>query len=400
MKATQQTKKATSADQPGATIRTIRPAGPVKVALFAPSMTWGGAEKMFKRLAIGFSDAGLSVDLVLATASGPNLKGLPATIRVVDLGCHRVLASTRPLARYLNKTRPDVLISTIHYANLVAVWARSFLGFSPQLILREANTMSVDAAGSAEIRDRVIFSLARMFYPRADIVVANSRGAANDLIENVGVPRSMVRVIYNPTFSDEMVPLMREPVLHPWFGDGGPPIVLSAGRLSVQKRFDLLIRAVVAVREHRPIRLIILGDGDERDRLESLVRELGGEQFVSLPGFGENPYAYMARADLFVLSSAWEGLPNVLIEALACGLPVVSTDCPNGPREILDTAVCGCGHLGTLAPPNDVAALSQAILQELAVKRDRNALKRYASRFHSDKAVRAYIDLMHVGGRP
>ncbi len=388
---------------PGAGYRrrvTTRSAGPVKVALFAPSMTWGGAEKMFRRLAIGLADAGLAVDLVLASASGPNLQALPTTVRVVDLECRRVLTSTGPLAHYIDKANPDVVISTLHYANLVAVWARSLAARSPQLILREATTMSMAAANSGQARDRVIFALARAFYPRADVVVANSRGAADDLVGHVGVPRSLVRVIYNPACSDEMVPLMQEPVSHPWFGDGGPPIILSVGRLSVPKHYDLLVRAVSAARRQRPLRLVILGDGEERASLKALVQELGAEAFVSLPGFAENPYAYMARADLFVLSSAWEGLPNALIEAMACGLPVVSTDCPHGPREILAASACGCGQVGTLTPPDDVEGLAQAILQELAVDRDRDVLRRQAKHFSTDRAVRAYIDLMHLGRRP
>lgn len=378
---------------------TVRPAGPIRVAMFAPSMTWGGAEKMFRKLAIGLAEKGLVVDLVLASASGPNLEAMPNLVRVVDLECRRTLASTRPLARYVDSARPDVVVSTLHYANLVAVWARSLAARAPQLIIREATTMSAVAANSGQTRDRVIFALARVFYPRADVVVANSRGAAEDLIGNLGVPRSMVRVIYNPACDDGIAPLMQEPVAHPWFVGNGPPIILSVGRLSRPKRYDLLIRAVAAARNQRPLRLLILGDGEERATLEALVRELRAESFVSLPGFAQNPYAYMAKADLFVLSSAWEGLPNALIEAMACGLPVVSTDCEHGPREILSTSACGCGPVGTMTPPNDAEGLSRAILEELAVKRDREALRRQASRFSADRAVEAYADLMYVGGR-
>ncbi len=328
-----------------------RPPGPLKVSMFASSMRWGGAEKMFARLATGFAQAGLSVDLVLASATGTNLIGLSPAVRVVDLACERTIAATVPLARHISRAKPDVLISTLHFANIVAVWARSMASSSPRLILREATTMSMATSDSVGIRLRAIPALVRVFYPSADVVVANSQGAATDLVEGSGVPRAMVRVIYNPAFSDDMTALMQEPVPHPWFGDGGPPIVLSAGRLSPPKRYDLLIEAVAAARRHRPIRLVILGDGEERDRLEAVVRDQGAEHFVSLPGFVENPYAYMARADLFVLSSAWEGLPNALIEAMACGLPVVSTDCPSGPREILEASDYGPGRLGRSCRP-------------------------------------------------
>lgn len=351
---------------------------------------------MFGRLASGIADAGVSVDLVLANATGPNLNSLSPNVRVIDLHRRRVLASVWPLARYLDGVRPDVMISTLHYANLAAIWARALAGSSTRLILREATTMSMAAANSLDVRDRAVLALARAFYPHADVVVANSRGAAEDLVENVGVPRSMVRVIYNPACSDDLPLLMREPVSHPWFGDKGPPIVLSVGRLTMPKRYDLLIRAVSLAQQQQPLRLVILGDGEERPRLEALVHELNARTFVSLPGFVENPFPYMGRADLFALSSDWEGLPNALIEAMACGLPVVSTDCPNGPREILGSSTRGCGHVGTLTAPNDPEGLARAILTELATHRDREVLQRQARRFNTDRAVRAYLDLVYA----
>jgi glycosyltransferase involved in cell wall biosynthesis len=369
----------------------------MRVALFSPSMTWGGAEKMFKRLAIGFGQAGLDVDLVLASAVGPNLVDLPGSVRVIDLHSRRLLASSRPLARYLRDKRPGVLISTQDHANLVAVWARFLARTSTQLILREANTLSVASSNSRDIRERVVPWLARTFYRAADVVVAVSRGVAEDLVNNVGVPRSMVRVIYNPTVDSDLALEMVQPVSHPWLGDGGPPVLLAVGRLGPQKRFDALIRAVAIVCRTRPVRVLILGDGEERERLQSLARELGVEHCVSLPGFVVNPCAYMSQADLYVLSSAWEGLPNALIEALACGLPVVSTDCPSGPREILAADHHGTSPLGQLVSVDDPMGMAEAILKELGLERDPARLRHRAQRFASERAVRAYLDLMHVG---
>jgi len=379
---------------------TIMSARSIKVAMFAPSMTWGGAEKMFSRLANGFIDAGVSVDLVLANAHGPNLEGLSPAIRVVDLGCRRVLSSIEPLARYLRSARPDAVISTLHYANLAAVLARALSGTSPQLILREATTISMAFKHSNNGRDRALLGLMRRLYPRADVVVTNSRGAAGDLVSHIGVPRSMVRTIYNPAYSAELVPLTKEPVAHPWFTDEGPSIILSVGRLSMPKRYDLLIRAVHGARQERPLRLVVLGDGEERESLEALVHHLDAETWVSLPGFARNPYAYMARADLFVLSSDWEGLPNVLIEAMACGLRVVSTDCPHGPREILGASAFGGERLGRLVAPNDVDALTRAILDELATECNRESLQRRARSFSTERAVQAYLDLVQTARRP
>ena len=375
----------------------LRAAGPVRVGLFSPRMGGGGAEKTFKRLAVGFSHAGLAVDVVVARGDGPNLIGLPSAVRVVDLGCRRVLSCAGPLAHYLNVERPDVLISTLAYANVVAVWARAMAKVAPQLILREANTLSIASSGSSDARDRALPLLARAFYPRADAVVAVSKGVAEDLINNVGISRSLVRVIYNPTFDSDILSLAREPVNHPWFGDGGPPVLLSVGRLTPQKRFDTLIRAVSIARRHRPLRVVVLGEGEDKGRLESLTRELGLGDCVSLPGFVSNPYAYMARADLYVVSSAWEGFPNTVVEAMACGLSVVSTDCPSGPREILAAPGPGTGRLGTLVPVDDPEKLSEAILLELDLDRDRAGFQRRARQFASERAVRSYIDLMCVG---
>ena len=367
-----------------------------KVTLFSPSMGGGGAEKMLRRLATGFSQAGLTVDLVLANAVGPNLDGMPSGVRVIDLHCPRLLSSIEPLVRYLSVERPQALISTLTDANIVAIWARAMVPRPPQLIVREANTLSVASSQSRDLRDRFLPFLARTFYRRADAVVAVSKGVAEDLIKHVGVPRGLVRVIYNPTFDGEIIRLMREEVDHPWFGDGGPPVLLSVGRLTPQKRFDTLVRAISMASRKRPLRAIVLGDGEERDRLQSLSRELGLSDYISFPGFVSNPYAFMAKANLYVMCSAWEGFPNTLVEAMACGLPVVSTDCPSGPREIIGSCASGSGSVGTLVPIDYPSALSEAILRELVLDHDRACLQRQARRFSAERAVRSYIDLMRV----
>lgn len=364
-----------------------------RIALFSPSMGGGGAEKMFRRLAVAFAGQGIRVDLVLATGGGPNTDGLPPSIRIIDLHQSRVLASVGPLARYLAAVNPDVLISTLTYANIVAVWARAMTVQKPQLILREANTLTVASAESSSIKSRLLPALARTFYPRADAIVAVSKGVAEDLVDRVGVSPALVRVIHNPTFDTEILTLMHEPVDHPWFYDGGPPVVLSVGRLNTQKRFDSLIRAVAIARRSRSIRVIILGEGEERPNLKALIGELGLDESVLLLGFQTNPYAFMARASLYVMSSAFEGFPNVLVEAMACGLPIVSTDCPSGPREILGMDGVGAGAFGTLVPVDDANALAQGILAELERSRDRSLSQRRARRFSSERAAAKYVDL-------
>jgi glycosyltransferase involved in cell wall biosynthesis len=167
-------------------------------------------------------------------------------------------------------------------------------------------------------------------------------------------------VTYNPVTTDDLPRLAAEPLDHPWVAPGAPPIVLGAGKLKPQKAFDVLLRAFSHMRARRPARLVILGEGPERSRLEALARKLGVAGDVALPGFAANPFAWMSRCGVFALSSAWEGLPGVLIQALACGCPVVSTDCPSGPSEILEP-----GGLGRLVAVGDTEALAAAIEEAL-----------------------------------
>jgi glycosyltransferase involved in cell wall biosynthesis len=198
----------------------------------------------------------------------------------------------------------------------------------------------------------------------------------------------MVKVVYNPVLTPSNLGQARESPDHPWLRAGQPPVVLGVGRLTRQKDFRLLIRCFAAVRQRRCARLIILGEGEQRAELEDLVRELGLERDVSLPGYRDNAMAYMARSKVFVLSSAWEGLPTVLIEALAAGTQVVSTDCPSGPREILQG-----GRLGALVPVGDVDSMTRAVND--ALERPGAAVSPEAlAPFTRDAAVGHYLSLV------
>jgi glycosyltransferase involved in cell wall biosynthesis len=218
----------------------------------------------------------------------------------------------------------------------------------------------MESGHATQLRQRLVPSLVRRSYPRADGIAAVSAGVADDLAGVLGLPRHRVQVINNPVIVPELSTMMEQPCEHPWFVGDHPPVLLAVGRLSPQKDFECLLRAFATVRAETDARLMILGEGPERARLESLVTELGLTGDVELPGWVGNPYPYMARSDLFVLSSRWEGLPTVLIEALFCGLRIVATDCPSGPQEILDG-----GRYGALVPVGDHAALAAAIIASL-----------------------------------
>jgi len=336
-------------------------APPKRLAILVPGLYGGGAERVMLKLAQGISARGHAVDLVLARAEGPYLAAVPGSVRVVDLRARRMVASLPALVRYLRREEPDALLSVLH-ANVVALWARRLAGVGIRVFVSERNSLSSASRHYAsDLRMRLAPWLKRRFYPWADGIIAVSKGVADELAEITGIPRQRVRVIYNPIVTPELEEQAQMPLEHPWFVPGQAPVILAVGRLTAQKDFVTLIKAFAQLRKTRQARLLILGEGEERPTLEDLVEQLGLEQDISLPGFVSNPYPFMARASAFVLSSRWEGLPGVLIEALYCGAPLVATDCPSGPREILRD-----GEYGRMVPVGDSVALSRAIEAALA----------------------------------
>jgi glycosyltransferase involved in cell wall biosynthesis len=342
-------------------------------------------------LALGFVEQGLKVDLVLAKAEGPYLSRVPEEVRVVDLGARRVLYSLPGLVRYLRRERPQAMLSALNYANIVAIWAKLLARVQTHLVVSEHNTLSCSTQNASSVRVKLLPLLIKIFYPYADAVVAVSHGVAEDLITMTGLPMEKVKVIYNPVITPELFAKAEEPLDHPWFRPGEPPVVLGVGRLTKQKDFPTLIRAFALVRKERPARLMILGEGEERPKLETLARELGIEEDFVLPGFVENPYKYMKRASAFVLSSRWEGLPTVLIEALALGVPVISTNCPSGPAEILEHGKWGC-----LVPVGETHLLARAILEILQNDVRIPSHKTAWERFSKENAVIAYLQVLGI----
>jgi glycosyltransferase involved in cell wall biosynthesis len=362
----------------------------MKVALFLHGLLGGGVERVMLNLATGFVERGVDADLVLQKAEGPLVGQVPPGARVVDLGVARMHRALPGLVRYLRTERPHALLSALDHANVVALWARALAQVSTRVVVSVHFDTSQVVAQSRTLRERFVRAWTRPFYPWAAAVVAVSQGAADDLVRRTRVPREKVRVIYNPVVTPALFARAEEPLEHPWFRPGEAPVVLGVGRLTKQKDFPTLIRAFDRVRRVRPARLLILGEGEERGNLERLVREMGMEDDVLLPGFAENPYAYMKRATVFVLSSRWEGLPTVLIEALALGTPVVSTGCPSGPAEILEQ-----GKWGRLVPMGDDATLAEAILAALAApKAPAGARERMVERFGLDVAVEQYMEVL------
>lgn len=230
-----------------------------------------------------------------------------------------------------------------------------------------------------------------MVYSWADGIAPVSQGVADDLTQIAGHPLERMQIISNPVVTPELLEKANEPVNHSWFAAGEPPVILGVGRLNVQKDFPTLIRAFALIQQHLPARLMILGEGEERPQLEAMIDQLGLAKVATLPGFVSNPYAFMSKASVFVLSSAYEGLPTVLIEAMAVGTPVVSTDCPSGQRKFLEF-----GRYGRLVPVGDIKALAQAIIITLTSLTDIEALRQQGRSFSLEASVNSYLKLLDI----
>ncbi len=406
----------------------------MRIAILLDDLSGGGVERTMLTLADGFVKHGHAVDVVLGRRTGPLEGELPAGARVVvldarpgwlarlailraDPGGLGVLARPVLLARqkrlgrmlprlpslvaYLRRDRPDMLVSAKFRPNLCAVWACARAAGPTRLVLTERTSPTEHfATEQPHARHRVVAALMNRYYPRADRIVTVGRDLADDLARFASLPRERIQAIHNPVVDERIDTAAREPPDHPWLAPGEPPVVLGVGRIEGRKGFATLLRAFALVRAHRPARLVILGKAKERDskpsaagtrheqELAALARELGIAEDVSFPGFKPNPYAYMARAAVFVLASDYEGLPGVLIQAMACGCPVVSTDCPTGPREILRG-----GWFGPLVPVGDHARMADAITHMLDTPTPASQLRARAWQFSVDAAVETYLTL-------
>lgn len=391
--------------------------------MLLPSLAGGGAERSMLTLIGSFLRHGRDVDLLLFRREGPYLKSVPAGTRVTEIAAGSALrgrwlaARADPsgirrllqpvllprkadgalryvggLARHLRAHQPDVLLSAMTYTNLVALWARSLARVPVSVVVSERISLShhIQSRSSKNAwRWRHLLPAVGHAYGSADGVVAVSNSVASDLAANTPLEPSAIRIIYNPVVDDRLAEWAAEPLDHPWFGPDAPPVVLAVGRLIPQKDFPTLLRAFAILSARRRARLVILGEGRLRPELEALAAELGIEAHLELPGFVENPFRYMSRAAVLALSSIYEGLPGVLIQALACGCPVVSTDCPGGSAEILDD-----GRLGPLVPMHNAQALADALDRTLDDPPSGQYLKERAARFSVQRSSRDYLDCL------
>lgn len=359
------------------------------IAFFLPNLHGGGAERVAINLLKGMAEKDIPLDLVLADAEGPYLELVPKSVRVINLGAGRVLKAILPLSHYLRENKPSALLSHLNHANVVALFAKNLAGTKTRLVVVEHNTLSV--CQSTSIRGRFVKPFMQLTYPSADAIVGVSKGVSLDLEQQLNLTRGKVITIYNPVVDRESIAKAKTTIDHPWFKRGSPPVFLAVGRLSAQKDFSTLIKAFALLRKQAMAHLLILGEGESRRELEEEIDTLGITEGVSMPGFFPNPYAYMSQATALILSSRWEGLPTVLIEAMACGCSVISTDCPSGPKEILED-----GKYGHLVPVGDAVALSKAMLK-MTISPPVNGVEliEKSRDFSVEKAVAQYLSVLN-----
>lgn len=352
-------------------------------------------DRVFANLVPALAERLPRIDVLGIQGHGPSFAGLPANVRQIRLPARHVSSALPALVGYLRRQRPRVILSDKDRVNRTVILARWLEGGHSRGVVRLGTTVSTNLASRGWL-DRTLqrWSM-RNLYRHTQAVLVPSRGVAEDLRGYAWLPEALIRVVPNPVVRPDMAALAAEVPAHPWFVDGGPPIVLGVGELSARKDFATLVRAHALLLRDMDCRLVILGEGRQRAQLEALARELGSAERVALPGFVPNPYPCMARAAAFALTSRWEGLGIVLVEALALGTPAMACDCPSGPREVLDD-----GRYGPLARVGDPASVAAALKSLLLAPPPRQTCQAAARPYTVAASAQAYLAAMGLDGSP
>ncbi|WP_043114277.1 glycosyltransferase [Solimonas soli] len=359
-----------------------------RVAFFLATSGHSGVDRLMKNLMPAVARRGYAVDQLKVRRHGPDIDEAPG-VRVIDLGVAHTFSSLVPVLRYLHRERPFVMLSDKDKVNRTAIFARALAGADTRLVLRSGTTISVDTAHRAAFDRWLQRTSMRLLYRGAHAVITPSEAASRDIAAFADLPMTMVRTVPSPIVPARLFSDAVPRPDHPWFGAGAPPVVLGVGELSLRKDFATLLRAFARLRAQRECRLVILGRGGQLEALRALAAELGVAGDVDFPGFRADVFAFMAHAAVFALTSRWEGFGNVLAESLACGTPVVSTDCPGGIRDFLEG-----GALGRLVPIGDDTMLAAALAQTLAEPRDAERLRAAARRYEIEAATTEYLAAM------
>ncbi len=367
---------------------------PIDVVILLQDLRGGGAERSFLRLARGIVQQGRTVELVLISGRNDYPDEVPLGVSVVVLDCRRVSTSVFAIARYLSRTRPKSIVSALTHVNIAAVFARLLSRQSPRLIVSERIQFSARKAQTYNVQERIAYALVPVAYRLADAVVCVSDGVADDFRSQTGLKQDKVVTIHNPVFDDCIGERLAEPcsTLRSLTASNDCRTVVAAGRLVHQKGFDNLIKAVARLQAHMRVRLVVLGEGPLRAELELQARAHGlDESLFLMPGFVSNPLPIITSADVFVLSSRYEGFPNALVEAMACGTPIVSTNCPSGPWEIVAPE-----WRARLTGVEDIDQLATEIHNQLVDPISSEQLTARAAKFGVGIAARSYMEVLGV----
>ncbi len=357
-----------------------------KIAFFLATSGHSGVDRAMKNLIPSIASRGYEVDLIKVKNHGPYLDSIPDGVNIIKLPTSHVYSSFPYLLRYLKKYHPYVFLTDKDRVNRCAICAKLITRAPTRLVVSIGTTVSINLKSRGIVERWVQRKSIGNLYKYADKVVVTSQGVARDMVDYTGLSEELIEVLPSPVIDASLLTKRLPLPPHPWFKPGSPPVILGVGELGMRKDFSTLIKAFKIVTEHMDTRLVILGKGKQRDLLMSLVNDLSLNHKVDFPGFVKDPYPYMAHSKLFAFSSLWEGLGFVLIEALAVGTPVVSTDCPSGPAEILEN-----GKYGKLVPVKDPEKMAEAIIETLKNPKDPEFLKQAARPYTIEQSTDAYL---------
>jgi len=364
------------------------------ITMTAPALD-GGIGRNLVNLSNEFFSLGFRVHVVADSLMGPYFGLFKKGIGIYSLRTSHTIVGLGQFSWYLHRHKPDVILTPVVRHTILALRGKSTTGARTRIFAQVHNTYSQTFALIREKKREKRIRLLKKYYPRCERIIAVSKGTAEDFCTLTGIPADKVIALHNPMTTDGIALLAKEDPGHPWFTRGSPPVILGVGRLTTAKNFSLLIRAFEIVRSKTPCRLLILGDGHLRGTLEEQAASSPFREDISLAGSKINPFAFMRRAAVFVMSSSWEGFGNVLVEAMATGTPVVSTDCPHGPREILAD-----GKFGPLVPPDNPRELAGAILNQIHHPTSLELLREGAKPFSARAIAKKYLAVFGLPAQP
>lgn len=360
-----------------------------RICLFAPNLEGGGAERVISILAAYLSESGYQVDLILVEAIGPYLNDIPDSVKIIDFQCKRVISTLPKLIKYLSNQKPDILFTSHMHASTAALWAVKLACVKTRVFIRQPTMLipsSQKQSWNSKLRRKLFLITSKSAYR----IIVTSESMSKEFRSLSSVSSDKIIVIHNPVPIDVIQEKSLEPNGHSWFEKGQPPVILAVGRFTTVKDFKTLIKAFYIVHNQMSARLIILGEGSLRLELESLIKHLGIEEFVQMPGFVSNPYHYMKSSKVFVLSSLWEGFPNSMVESMACGTAIVATNCDGGTSEILEY-----GKWGELVPIKNEIRMADAIIETLNIKNPPNVTERVKG-FSIQQIFKEYEELFNL----